>query len=173
MRKNRQSADKEIDLASASKKSNPDLPVKLFKNQEAWAAWLDKHGGSSIGLWLRLAKKSARIHSLTYPEAVDVALCYGWIDGQKKGYDAESWLQKFTPRGPGSLWSKINRDKAMALIERGRMQAAGLAAIERAKKSGRWEAAYDSHRTAAPPPDFGAALEQNPKAKAFFASLNS
>ena len=108
-------------LASTNKKSNPDLPVKLFKNQEAWAAWLDKHGGSSTGLWLRLAKRSAQIHSLTYPEAVDVALCYGWIDGQKKGYDAESWLQKFTPRGPSSLWSKINRDKAMALIEQGRM----------------------------------------------------
>src|SRR5579884_1529239 len=91
---------REIALASTHKKSNRDLPVKLFKKQEAWAAWLDKHGGSSTGLWLRLARKSAPIESLSYTEAVDVALCYGWIDGQKKGYDAESWLQKFTPRGP-------------------------------------------------------------------------
>ena len=162
-----------IALASSKKKSNRELPVKLFKNQEAWAAWLDKHGDSSTGLWLRLARKSAQIQSLTYPEAVDVALCYGWIDGQKKRYDAESWLQKFTPRGPGSLWSKINRTRATALIEQGRMQAAGLAAIERAKKSGRWGAAYDSHRTAVPPPDFVKALDQNPKARAFFASLDS
>lgn len=162
-----------IPVAPTDKKSNLDLPIRLFKDQEAWAAWLDEHGGSSTGLWLRLAKKSAQIQSLTYSEAVDVALCYGWIDGQKKSYDAESWLQKFTPRGPSSLWSKINCTKAMALIEQGRMQPAGLAAIERAKESGRWEAAYDSQRTAVPPPDFLTALGQNPKADAFFASLNS
>jgi len=160
-------------LAAAKKRSDLDLPVKLFKNQEAWSAWLDKHGASSTGLWIRLAKKSADLHSLSYPEAVDVALCHGWIDGQKKSYDAESWLQKFTPRGPSSLWSKINRTKAIALIEQGRMRPAGLAAIERAKETGRWEAAYDSHRTAGPPPDLAAALDQNPKAKAFFDSLNS
>lgn len=160
-------------LAATNEKSNLDLPVKLFKDQEAWAHWLDRHGNKSGGLWLRLAKKSAKLRSLSYAEALDVALCYGWIDGQKKSYDAESWLQKFTPRGPSSIWSKINRTTALALIEQGRMQAAGLAAIERAKKTGRWEAAYDSHRTAAPPPDFDAALAQNPKADAFFASLNS
>jgi uncharacterized protein YdeI (YjbR/CyaY-like superfamily) len=160
-------------LASGDKKSNLELPIRFFKNPEAWATWLNKHGGSSNGLWLRLARKSAQIDSISYGEAVEVALCYGWIDGQKKSYDAESWLQKFTPRGPSSLWSRNNRIKALALMEEGRMQAAGLAAIERAKKSGRWEAAYDSHRTAVPPPDFLMALEENPKAKAFFASLDS
>ena len=160
-------------MASTKKKANPGLPIKSFKNQDAWAAWLEKHGDSSAGIWIRLAKKSAQLHSLTYPEALDVALCYGWIDGQKKSYDAESWLQKFTPRGPGSVWSKINRTKAMTLVDQGRMQAAGLAAIERARESGRWEAAYDSHRTAAPSPDFETALARNPKAKAFFATLNS
>jgi uncharacterized protein YdeI (YjbR/CyaY-like superfamily) len=170
--KNRERRDRKGTMASTKKKSNPDVPIKLFKNQKAWEAWLARHGGSSTGVWLRLAKKSAEIQSLTYAEAVDAALCYGWIDGQKKSYDAESWLQKFTPRGPSSLWSKINRNKAMALIEQGRMRAAGLAAIERAKKNGRWGAAYDSHRTSVPPPDFVKALSQNPKAKAFFDSLN-
>jgi uncharacterized protein YdeI (YjbR/CyaY-like superfamily) len=110
---------------------------------------------------------------VSYQEALEVALCYGWIDGQKKSFDEESWLQKFTPRGPKSIWSKINRAKALELIEKGRMQAAGLAAIEKAKENGRWEAAYDSHRTAAPPGDFETALNNSHKAKSFCATLNS
>ena len=126
----------------------------------------------SRGLWLRLAKKNSGIESITYAEALEVALCYGWIDGQKKSDDQASWLQKFTPRQRKSLWSKINREKAEALIERKRMTPAGLKAIESAKQDGRWDAAYDAQRRAAVPDDFQAALDQNAKAKAFFATLN-
>jgi uncharacterized protein YdeI (YjbR/CyaY-like superfamily) len=153
--------------------SRTNLPVMLFKHKEAWETWLGKRYGSSVGLWLRLAKKSAKLQSVTYQEALEVALCYGWIDGQKKTYDGESWLQKFTPRKPKSIWSKINKTKAIGLIEQGRMQPAGLAAIESAKGDGRWDAAYDSHKTAVPSHDFQAALNKNAKAKAFFAALNS
>jgi uncharacterized protein YdeI (YjbR/CyaY-like superfamily) len=156
-----------------AKKPATDLPVMLFKHQGAWEAWLVRHFESSGGLWLRLAKKSATLQSVTYQEALDVALCHGWIDGRRNRYDEESWLQKFTPRGPKSIWSKINRAKALELIERGCMHPAGLAAIERAKDNGRWAAAYDSHRTAVPSGDFQVALDKNPKAKAFFPTLNS
>jgi uncharacterized protein YdeI (YjbR/CyaY-like superfamily) len=154
-------------------KAVADLPVKLFKDQKAWEAWLAGHFDSSAGLWLQLAKKSAGLQSVTYQEALEVALCYGWIDGQKKTYNQESWLQKFTPRGSKSIWSKINRTKALELIESGRMRAAGLAAVENAKENGRWEAAYDSHRTALPSADFQAALDKSPEAGAFLATLNS
>lgn len=155
------------------KPSTTNLPVMLFRTHKAWHAWLTKHFDGSTGLWLRLAKKSATRPSVTYQEALDVALCHGWIDGQKKSFDAESWLQKFTPRGAKSLWSKINRTKALALIEQGRMRPAGRAAIERARADGRWAAAYDSHRTAAPPRDFQVALNKSPNAKAFFATVNA
>lgn len=158
---------------SATEKPDLDLPVKLFKNQKAWEQWLARHHNASAGLWLRLAKKGAKLPSLTYAEALDAALCYGWIDGQKKRWDDVSWIQRFTPRRPRSIWSKINRAKALGLIEQGRMQAAGLAAIERAKANGRWAAAYDSQRMARLPPEFEAALGRHPKAKAFFATLNS
>jgi uncharacterized protein YdeI (YjbR/CyaY-like superfamily) len=154
-------------------KSEKDIPVRLFKTPKAWEAWLSKHFNASAGLWLRLAKRATDLQSVSYQEALEVALCYGWIDGQKKSFDEESWLQKFTPRGPKSIWSKINRAKALELIEKGRMRAAGLAAIEQSKENGRWEAAYDSHRTAAPPGDFKAALNKSLKASAFFATLNS
>ena len=150
----------------------PDLPITLFKDGKAWETWLKKHAATSRGLWLRLAKKSAALKSLTYAEALDVALCHGWIDGQKKSHDQDSWLQKFTPRGPRSIWSRINRSKALELIEQGRMRPAGLAAIEVAKVNGRWETAYDSHRTSTLPDDFVKALGRNPKAKAFFATIN-
>ena len=156
-----------------TKKPAQELPIKLFKHPTDWETWLAKHFDSSTGLWLRLAKKSAKLQSVTYPEALEVALCFGWIDGQKKSYDEETWLQKFTPRGSKSIWSKINRAKALELIKSNRMQAAGLAAIENAKANGRWAAAYDSHRTAVPSADFQSALDKSPKAKAFFATLNS
>lgn len=110
---------------------------------------------------------------MTYAEALDVALCNGWIDSQKKGYDDASWLQKFTPRGAKSIWSKVNREKALALIESGRMKPAGLAAVESAQRDGRWDAAYDSSSTATVPDDLQAALDGNSRAKAFFATLNS
>ena len=155
------------------KNTGLDLPLVLFKNQKAWEAWLLKHFDSSPGLYLRLVKKAAELKSVTYQEALDVALCYGWIDGLRKGYDADSFVQRFTPRGPRSIWSKINRAKTLAFIEQGRMHAAGLAAIEKAKQNGRWDAAYDSLGTAETPPDLQKALDKSPKAKAFFAMLNS
>lgn len=147
--------------------------VMLFASQKDWAKWLDKNHAASSGIWMRLAKKTAELKSVNYAEALDVALCYGWIDGQKKSYDADSWLQKFTPRGAKSVWSKINRGKAEELIAAGKMTPAGLLAIEKAKQDGRWEAAYDSQSKAAVPEDFQSELEGNPKAKEFFVSLNS
>lgn len=155
------------------KSEKAELPVELFKDQKHWADWLDKHHAKSPGAWLRLAKKGSDIRSVSYAEALEVALCYGWIDGQKQSYDESSWLQKFTPRGDRSLWSKVNREKAEELIRTGSMKPAGLAAIERARENGRWEAAYDSPGKATVPDDFQAELDRNPSAKEFFATLNS
>lgn len=151
--------------------TKPDVPTQLFATQEDWEAWLDQHHSTSPGLWLRLAKKGADLQSLSYAEALDVALCYGWIDGQKKGLDDASWLQKFTPRKPKSLWSKINREKVAALAQAGRMKPAGIAAVESAKQDGRWDAAYDSPGAATMPEDFQAELDRSPKAKAFYDTL--
>jgi uncharacterized protein YdeI (YjbR/CyaY-like superfamily) len=150
-----------------------ELPIELFENKDTWADWLERHHAKSSGLWLRHAKKSSGLMSVSYAEALDVALCYGWIDGQKKSYDESSWLQKWTPRGTKSIWSKINREKALRLIEHGQMKPAGLTEVERAKHDGRWDAAYDSHSTATVPGDLQAALESNAEASAFFATLNS
>ncbi|HEU5100151.1 MAG TPA: YdeI/OmpD-associated family protein [Roseiflexaceae bacterium] len=150
-----------------------ELPILAFETQDAWANWLEEHHADSPGLWLRLAKKASGVTSIDYGQALEVALCYGWIDGQKKGYDDSSWLQKFTPRGPKSIWSKINREKAQQLIDSGRMRPAGMAAIERAQQDGRWEAAYDSQSNATVPDDLQAALDANPEARAFFETLNS
>ena len=157
---------------TAKKNARAELPIKLFADQAAWAAWLAANHAESPGLWLQHAKKGSGLASVSYAEALDVALCYGWIDGQKKSYDDSSWLQKWTPRGAKSIWSKINREKALKLIEQGRMQPAGLAEVERAKQDGRWEAAYDSHSTATVPDDLQAALDNNAEASAFFATLN-
>ena len=123
-------------------------------------------------MWLQLAKKGSKLQSVTYAEALDVALCYGWIDGQKRPQDEKIWLQRFLPRSAKSVWSKINRDKAEALLATGAMKPAGLAAIEQAKKAGRWETAYDSPRSAMVPEDLQAALDSNPKAKSFFETLD-
>jgi len=146
--------------------------IKLFKSKPDWAAWLEKNHRSSEGLWLRLAKKDSGLRSVSYKEALEVALCQGWIDGQKKPENEQTWLQKFAPRGPRSIWSKINREKAMALIASGAMKTAGLDAVDNARKNGRWEAAYDSPRGAAIPADLQAALDANPEAAAFFKTLN-
>jgi uncharacterized protein YdeI (YjbR/CyaY-like superfamily) len=154
-------------------KTQNDLPILPFEDQTAWATWLDSNHDVSSGVWLKLAKKASGIQSVTYDQALEAALCYGWIDGQKKSYDESSWLQKFTPRSRKSIWSKINRQKAQALIETGQMKPAGLQEVERAKQDGRWDAAYDSQSRAAVPDDFQAALDANPKANAFFATLNS
>ena len=150
-----------------------DLPVRLFKDDAAWEAWLAAQHDKSKGLWLRIAKAASNVKSLSYAEALDVALCYGWIDSQKKTFDDTTFIQKFTPRGKRSIWSKINREKVQRLIESGRMQPAGVEAVERAKANGQWDAAYDSHRTAGVPDDFQRALDAHPQAKAFFATLNS
>jgi uncharacterized protein YdeI (YjbR/CyaY-like superfamily) len=153
--------------------TSPELPILAFDGPDAWAAWLEEEHASSKGIWLKLAKKGSGIPSVTYAEALEVALCHGWIDGQKRSHDASAWLQKFTPRGKRSIWSKVNREKALALIESGRMRPAGLEEVERAQRDGRWEAAYDSQSTATMPGDLAEVLEQSPKAKAFFATLDS
>ncbi|MDC0710603.1 YdeI/OmpD-associated family protein [Stigmatella sp. ncwal1] len=150
-----------------------ELPVMAFAQPRAWAAWLDTHHASSKGVWLKLAKKGSGIASVTYAEALEVALAWGWIDGQRRAHDEAAFLQKFTPRGPRSLWSKINREKALALIAAGEMKPTGLAAVERAKREGRWEAAYDSPSRAEAAEDFLAALRANPRAQAFFETLNA
>jgi len=147
-------------------------PARLFKSKHDWAAWLEKNHRKSTGLWLRLAKKGSRLRSVTYPEALEVALCYGWIDGQKRPESNETWLQRFVSRSSKSIWSKINREKALALIVSGEMKAAGLEAIENAKKNARWDAAYDSPSKATVPSDFQAALDANPRAAAFFKTLD-
>lgn len=149
-----------------------ELPTILFADQQAWTEWLDANHPNSPGLWLRLAKKDSGLSSVSYAEALDVALCYGWIDGQKRSADEQTWLQKFTPRGKKSVWSKINVDKVAALIEQGRMRPAGQAAIDLARADGRWEAAYDSQKNASVPEDLQAALDASPAAAAFYATLN-
>jgi uncharacterized protein YdeI (YjbR/CyaY-like superfamily) len=150
-----------------------ELSIQPFANKNQWADWLAQQHDKSPGVWLELAKKDSGIPSVTYEEALDVALCYGWIDGQKKGFDDEFWLQKFTPRGPKSIWSKINTEKAERLIASKEMKPAGLKAIEAAKQDGRWEAAYASQKNMGIPEDFQAALGKNKKALKFFEELNS
>jgi len=146
-------------------------PKRLFKSKADWANWLEKNHAKSTGIWLQIAKKDSALKSVSYKEALDVALCYGWIDGQKKPENDQLWLQRFVPRSSNSIWSKINREKVAALIARGDMEPSGLAAIENAKKNGRWEAAYDSPSKATVPPDFQSALDANARAKAFFQKL--
>lgn len=153
--------------------TSTDLPTRPFASKKQWSDWLAKQHDKSAGVWLKLAKKDSDIKSVTYEEALDVALCYGWIDGQKKGFDDEYWLQKFTPRGPKSIWSKINTEKAERLIASGEMKPAGLKAVEAAKQDGRWEAAYASQKNSTVPEDFRAALDKNSKANAAFAKLKS
>ena len=139
--------------------------------QAQWAQWLDQQHASSSGVWLRIAKKGAPAPSVSYAEALEVALCFGWIDGKKQSFNEHYWLQRFTPRGARSLWSKVNRAKALAYIEQGRMQPSGLAEVLRAQHDGRWDAAYDSSSTASVPPDLAQAFDAHPGAADFFASL--
>jgi uncharacterized protein YdeI (YjbR/CyaY-like superfamily) len=146
--------------------------ILLFRRQKDWQDWLGANHATSSGAWLRLAKKRSAIQSVSYREALEAALCFGWIDAQKKGESEQAWLQRFTPRRDKSIWSKVNRGKAAALIKAGRMQPAGLEQVERAKKDGRWDAAYDSPGSAEVPDDLQAALDRNPRAKAFFGALD-
>lgn len=166
-KKNAKTAEK-----PAKPAAKPELAVAEFASAAAFERWLGAHHAKSPGIWLRLMKKSSDQPGVSYPEALESALMFGWIDGQTKTHDAQSWLRKFVPRGPRSIWSKINRGKALALIAEKRMQPAGLAQVESAKKDGRWQAAYDSAKSAKPPADFAAALAASPRASAFFATLN-
>ena len=138
-----------------------------------WAAWLRKHHAKSTGVWLRIAKKGTDQTSVTYPEALELALCFGWIDALKKNDGPQHWVQRFTPRSKRSIWSKVNREKALRLIELGRMQPAGLKEIERAQADGRWQAAYDPQSASTVPPDLQAAFDAEPGAHAFFETLDS
>lgn len=148
------------------------LPVILFETQESWGNWLEKNESAS-GIWVQIAKKGSGINSINYQETLEVALCFGWIDGVKNTFDEKSWVQRFTPRKPNSKWSKVNRNKAEVLIAVGKMRPSGMAAIELAKQKGIWEAAYDSQKNATIPDDLQNELDKNPEAAEFFSSLNS
>ena len=149
------------------------LPVLQFASAGTWDAWLADHHATSPGIWLKIARKGSGIPSVDYSEAVDTALCYGWIDGQKDSHDGDFWLQRFTPRRPAGKWSRVNTARAEALIRAGRMRPAGLREVEMARADGRWQAAYQPQSTATVPADLAEALQANPTAAAFFAGLDS
>lgn len=150
-----------------------DSPVLPFKTSDAFARWVVKQPPDSAGVWLKIAKKDSGISTVTYQEALDVALCHGWIDGQKAGFDAEYFLQRFSARAKRSRWSKINQDRVKALIAAGRMKPAGQTQIDAAKADGRWEAAYAGSRTIEVPHDLATALKADNAAGAFFKALDS
>ena len=165
-------AKKVVKPAAKAERIVDDAPVECA-NAAALKRWYKSHYATHAGVWLRIAKKASGIASIDHPEALEIALCFGWIDGQRKSDGEQYFLQRFTPRTARSTWSKINRDKALKLIEEERMQPAGLAEVERAKADGRWEAAYDAASVATVPPDLQAALDANKKAAKFFATLDS
>jgi len=148
------------------------LPIKQFSSADDWRLWLSANQDTSNGLWLQIAKKGSAVPSVTYDEALEEALCYGWIDGQKAAFDESMWLQKFSPRGRNSIWSKRNRERAEQLFENGRMQKRGSLAIEQAKANGSWDNAYASQREMEVPADFLQALNANAAARAFFETLS-
>lgn len=150
----------------------PDYEIMPYKDAEAWRQWLDKNHTATDGVWIRLYKKASGIPTVTYDQALDEALCYGWIDGQVKRYDEVSYLQKFTPRRAKSMWSKRNIEHITRLTERGLMMPAGLAEVERAKADGRWGEAYDAPSEMVVPAEFLAELKKHPVAEKFYASLN-
>jgi len=156
----------------ATSAKGPDIPIRAFKDARAFDSWLAKNHTAADGIWMRMARKSSGKKSITSIEAIEVALCHGWIDAQKLPESETTWLQRFVPRRPRSIWSKINREKALALIASGDMKPAGLAEIERAKSDGRWDAAYDSFSEATIPADFAKELDRHPRAKAFFKTLS-
>jgi uncharacterized protein YdeI (YjbR/CyaY-like superfamily) len=149
------------------------LPKVPFASAADWERWLEEHHSASGGVWIKMAKKDSGIDSVRYPEVLDCALCFGWIDGRREALDERYFLQRFTPRGPRSRWSRINRDKAERLIGQGRMRPAGLAEVQRAKADGRWEAAYEGQRSITVPEDLQRELDARPAAKAFFEGLSS
>jgi uncharacterized protein YdeI (YjbR/CyaY-like superfamily) len=155
----------------SSSSDAPQLEVLEFRDSAAWEAWLREHHADSGGVWLRIAKKSASATTVVYPEVLETAICHGWIDGQRKALNDTYFLQRFTPRGPRSKWSQVNRSTALAMLEAGRMHPAGHAQVLAAQADGRWEAAYEPQSRATVPDDFQHALDQNPRAQEFFASL--
>ncbi len=154
-------------------KNADSRPVMTFESQQSWDAWLKEHHTDTQGIWLKIAKKATGVASVSYAEALESAICYGWIDGQKASFDDQYWLQKFTPRRPKSIWSKVNCDAAMALLAAGKMQPAGIRQIELAKTDGRWEAAYESQSQITIPADLQSELDKNQQAKEFFSTLDS
>lgn len=158
-------------MPATSKHDN--YPTIAFKDQKSFETWLAKNHAKAEGVWVKIAKGASGIKSVTYAEALSVALCYGWIDGLKRAFDEIYFIQKFTPRKKNSIWSVINKQKVATLIEEGKMQDAGLAAIEVAKKNGRWEGAYESQNAITVPADLQQALDKNKKANAFFKKLSS
>lgn len=152
--------------------TNDVLPVLPFASRQAWQDWLADNHETSAGLWLKIAKRESGLATVSYAEAVEIALCFGWIDGQKRALDEVHWLQRFGPRRPRSKWSKVNREKAEALIGSGQMRPAGLREVELAQADGRWEAAYEGQRTSTVPPDLAAALADNDAAREFFATIS-
>lgn len=150
-----------------------DLPIRLFPSAAAMEEWLEGNHAKSDGIWLKIAKKGSGATTVTYAEALELALCFGWIDSQKRGFDEQCFLQRFTPRRPRGRWSRVNRDKAEALIASGAMRPAGLVEVEAAKEDGRWQAAYASQRTARVPADLQRELDRNEAAREFFAKLDS
>lgn len=153
--------------------SKQDLPIIAFASQQEWEAWLAAQPATSRGLWLKIAKKDAGVETVSYAEALESALCYGWIDGQRAAHDERFFLTRFTPRGRKSKWSQINRAKATELLRQGRMTPAGVAQVEQARQDGRWDAAYEAQSAATVPADLQRALDEHPAAQAFFATLDS
>jgi uncharacterized protein YdeI (YjbR/CyaY-like superfamily) len=153
--------------------SDDGLPTIFFASAEAWEVWLADNHAAPEGVWIKIAKKDVKIASVRYPEVLDVALCFGWIDARREALDEHYFLQRFTPRRRRSRWSQINREKAERLIAQDRMRPAGLVEIERAKADGRWAAAYAGQRSSTVPEDLQRELDVRPQAKAFFASLSS
>ena len=149
------------------------LPTLFFASPAEWEEWLEENHALCDGIWIKIAKKDADIESVRYPEVLESALCFGWIDARRHALDRHHFLQRFTPRRPRSKWSRINRETAERLIAHGRMRPAGLTEVERAKADGRWEAAYTGQRQSAVPDDLQRELDERPKAKAFFAQLSS
>lgn len=143
----------------------------MFVTLAAWERWLEEHHADSAGVWLKIARKSAAVSTVAYPEVLDAAICQGWIDARRRPHDESCYLQRFTPRGPRSRWSQVNRAKAIDLIDQGRMREAGLAQVRAAQADGRWDAAYEPQSRATVPDDLQRALDQNPAAGDFFATL--
>ncbi|CAH1194253.1 hypothetical protein PAECIP111892_01508 [Paenibacillus auburnensis] len=151
---------------------NNEKPLMFFGEQQSFENWLENNHDTSPGIRLQIAKKNSGVVSVSYDEALESALCYGWIDSQKEKFDEKTWVQRFTPRGDKSIWSKVNKEKAELLIKNGRMQLSGFKAIEAAKKNGQWDKAYESQSIASMPEDFAIELERNLKAKAFYDTLD-